>query len=55
MKKSVHEMTMEQAFTGAGGQAWRREAEQVPEHIREQEEIDAAREWLRHVKAGRIG
>jgi hypothetical protein len=27
----------------------------VPEHVQEQEEIDAARAWLRHVEAGRIG
>jgi len=26
-----------------------------PEHFREQAEHDAAREWLRHVEAGRIG
>ena len=25
-----------------------------PEYCREQEELDAAREWLRHVEAGRI-
>jgi hypothetical protein len=55
MRKSAHEMTMAEAFGRGGGQAWRREREQVPEHVREQEEIDAAREWLRHVEAGRIG
>jgi hypothetical protein len=27
----------------------------VPEHVREQEEIDAARAWLAHVAAGRVG
>ena len=37
-----------------GQQTWRREAEVVPEDVREQEEVDAAREWLRHVEAGRI-
>jgi hypothetical protein len=53
---------MEEAFgrgasTGSGqaGQAWRREREQMPEHVQEQAEIDAAREWLGHVEAGRIG
>jgi hypothetical protein len=62
MRKSAHEMTMEEAFgrgasTGSGQarQAWRREREQVPEHVQEREEIDAAREWLAHVEAGRIG
>lgn len=29
--------------------------EQRPEGVVEQEELDAAREWLRHVEAGRIG
>ena len=29
--------------------------ERRPEHIREAEELDAARAWLRHVEAGRIG
>ena len=28
--------------------------EQRPESIIEQEQLDAAREWLRHVEAGRI-
>lgn len=26
-----------------------------PEYQREREQLDAAREWLRHVEAGRIG
>ena len=55
MRKSAHALTIEQAFANAGGQHYRREREVRPEHIREQEEIDAAREWLRHVEAGRIG
>jgi hypothetical protein len=38
--------------SGQAGQ-WRREREQVPEHVQEQE-IDAAREWLAHVEARRI-
>lgn len=29
--------------------------EQRPEGVIEQEQLDAAREWLRHVEAGRIG
>ena len=29
--------------------------EQRPETCRERDELDAAREWLRHVEAGRIG
>jgi hypothetical protein len=52
MKKSVHELTMEQAFRNAGGQPYRREAEQRREGDVEREELDAAREWLRHVEAG---
>ena len=55
MKKSVHQLTMEQAFKNAGGQHYRREAEQRREGDVEQEERDAAREWLRHLDAGRIG
>lgn len=55
MKKSVHEITMEQAFRAAGGQAWRREREVRREGDVEQDEIEAAKEWLRHVEAGRIG
>jgi hypothetical protein len=54
MRKSAHAMTMEEAFGRGGGQAWRRVREQVPEHVQEQAEIDAAREWLAHVEAGRI-
>ncbi|MEP7131192.1 MAG: hypothetical protein ABI770_08695 [Sphingomicrobium sp.] len=55
MQKSVHEVTMEQAFRNAGGQHYRREAEQRREHDVEREEIEAGREWLRRVEAGRIG
>jgi len=55
MKKPVHQMTMEQAFRGAGGQAWRQEREQRREADVEQNEIEAARAWLRHVEARRIG
>jgi hypothetical protein len=46
---------MEQAFSDAGGQHCRREIEQRREGDVEGEELDAAREWLRHVEAGRIG
>jgi hypothetical protein len=31
------------------------EVERVPEHIQEQIEVDAAREWLNHLEAGRLG
>jgi hypothetical protein len=55
MKKSAHEMSMEQAFSRAGGQAWRQEREQRREGDVEQDEIEAARAWVRHVEAGRIG
>jgi hypothetical protein len=55
MRKSAHELTMEEAFGRGGGQGWRREREQVPEHVQEQEDIEAAREWLAHVEAGRVG
>ena len=54
MKKSVHELTMEQAFTRAGAQQWRQEHEQRREGDVEQDEIEAAKEWLRHVEAGRM-
>ena len=53
MKRSVHEMTMEQAFTRAGAQPWRQEREQRREGDVEHDEIEAARAWLRHVEAGR--
>jgi len=53
MKKSVHEISIEQAFSNAGGQHYRREVEQRREGDVEQEEQDAAREWLRHVEAKR--
>jgi hypothetical protein len=68
MRKSIHALTMEcsaaarpgdeatdASFGASGRQDWRREAEVAPEHLREQQELDAAREWLRHVEAGRIG
>ena len=55
IQKSVHELTLEQAFRNAGAQPYRREAEQRREHDVEREEIEAKREWLRHVEAGRIG
>lgn len=55
MKQSVHQMTMEQAFTRSGGQPWRQEREQRREGDVDQDEIEAARAWLRHVEAGRIG
>ena len=56
------------SFRSAGGQDYRGETEQrhegdwpaqpvrgTDEQVNEQEELDAAREWLRHVEAGRIG
>jgi hypothetical protein len=55
MRKSIHAMTLAEAFARAGGQSWRREREESPEHVREQEEVEAARTWLAHVEAGRIG
>jgi hypothetical protein len=55
MRKSVHAMTMEQALRDAGGQWYRREAEQRREDDLEREEYEAARAWLAHVEAGRIG
>ena len=68
MKKPVHQMTMEQAFTRAGAPPWRQEREPrregdwpaqsvrgTDEQVNEQDEIEAAREWLRHVETGRIG
>ena len=64
MKRSVHAMTKPaaqprtrsgEAFGNAGAQPCRREAEQRREHDVEREEIEAGREWLRHVGAGRIG
>ena len=55
MKKPVHQMTMEQALRSAGGRAYRREAEQRRAGDVEQEELEAARAWLQHVEAGRIG
>lgn len=55
VSKSVHAWTMEEVFTNAGGQHHRREQEQRREGDVEREELDAAREWLRHVEAGRIG
>ncbi len=55
MKRSVHEISMEQAFGNSGGQRNRREIEQRREADVEQEEIEAARTWLAHVEAGRIG
>jgi hypothetical protein len=44
-------MTMAEAFERGGAQAWRREREDAPEHVREYEELDAARGWLRDVEA----
>ena len=52
--KSVHELTMSQAFGNAGGQRYRREVEVRREADIEKEERDAARDWLAHVEAGRI-
>ena len=46
--------TGETGAVGAGGQDWRREREVAPEHVREQEELEAARAWLRHLEAGRL-
>ena len=48
-------MTMEQAFRIAGGQHYRREQEVRREGDVDEEELYAAREWLRHVDAERIG
>lgn len=42
-------------YTGPYPQPLATAGEQRPEYCREQEELDAAREWLRHVEAGRIG
>jgi hypothetical protein len=53
MKKPLHQLTMEQTFSRAGGQPWRQEREQRPDGDVEQEEIEAARAWLAHVEAGR--
>jgi hypothetical protein len=55
MKKPLHQITMEQAFARSGTQPWRQEREQRREGDVERDEIEAAREWLRHVEAGRIG
>jgi hypothetical protein len=55
MKKSIHALTMEEAFRNSGRRDYARESEEVPEHLREQQELDAAREWLAHVEKGRIG
>ena len=55
MKKPLHQLTMEQAFTRNGAQPLRQELEQRREGDVEQEEVEAARAWLRHVEAGRIG
>lgn len=55
MKRSVHEVMTQRALRTGGAQHYRREGEQRRESDVEQEEIDAAREWLRHVEAGRIG
>ena len=55
MKESPHEQAMRQAFSNAGGQHYRREIEVRREADVEKEERDAARDWLRHVEAGRIG
>lgn len=55
MKKSAHEMSIEQAFKGGGGRGGAREAEQRREGDVEREEIEAARAWLRHLDAGRLG
>jgi hypothetical protein len=55
MKRSAHQLTMEQVFGDAGGQAWRREREVRREGDVEQDELDAAREWLAHLDAGRLG
>ena len=52
--KSPHELAMRQAFINAGGQHYRREIEHRREGDVEQEERDAAQEWLAHVEAGRI-
>lgn len=46
---------MEQAFTRSGARQWRQEREQRREADVEQDEIEAAKEWLRHMEAGRIG
>ena len=55
MKRSAHEMTMEQAFARPASPHYRREIEQRREGDVEQDEIEAARAWLGHVEAGRIG
>ena len=55
MKKSLHQLTMEQAFARAGAQPWRQEREQRREGDVERDEIEAARKWLKHVEEGRIG
>jgi hypothetical protein len=41
--------------TGPHPQPLAEPGEQRREDFMEQEELDAAREWLRHVEAGRIG
>ena len=51
----VHQLTMEQAFRDAGSQHYRRKREVRREGDVEREERKAAREWLRHVEAGRLG
>ena len=55
MRKSPHALAMTEAIKNAGGQHYRREEEQRREGDVEREELDAAREWLQHVEAGRIG
>lgn len=54
MKKSPHELTIQQAIRNAGGQDYRREQEQRRAGDVEADELDAAREWLRHLEAGRL-
>jgi predicted transcriptional regulator len=55
MKKPIHQMTMKDAFRQAGAHWYDREREVRREEDIEEDELAAARAWLAHVEAGRIG
>ena len=55
MKQSIHALTLQKAAQAAGLRDYRRETEHRLESDIGEDERNAAREWLRHVEAGRVG